>query len=132
MTIDVPGSLRGIRVPPLVLQPLVENAVKHGIAPHRLGGEVTVRARLDPENMQTSRLSLVVRDTGAGATADALQRGRERGVGLQNVERRLAGQYGPHASLSIQSALGEGTTVEIRLPVQSKEAVEASRGQVPA
>ena len=47
VTLDVPADLRSIRVPPLVLQPIVENAVKHGIAPQRFGGEVTVRARLD-------------------------------------------------------------------------------------
>jgi two-component system, LytTR family, sensor kinase len=131
VTIDVPAPLHGIRVPPLVLQPLVENAVKHGIAPQRIGGEVTVRARLEPANQQTSRLSLVVRDTGAGATPDALELGRARGVGLQNVQRRLVGQYGPEASLSIHSAPGEGTTVEIRLPVYATDVVETGRG-VPA
>jgi sensor histidine kinase YesM len=92
---------------------------------------VTVRARLEPANQQTSRLSLVVRDTGAGATPDALESGRARGVGLQNVQRRLVGQYGPEASLSIHSAPGEGTTVEIRLPVYATDVVETGRG-VPA
>ena len=48
--IDVPQALRGLRVPPLVLQPVVENAVKHGIAPLRHGGEVVVSARLESAN----------------------------------------------------------------------------------
>jgi len=112
VSIDVPPSLRAISVPPLILQPLVENAVKHGIAPERRGGEVRVSARLDGAN-----LALAVEDTGAGASAERLRRGRQSGVGLANVERRLACQYGPSATLSIVSAPGEGTRVEIRMPI---------------
>ena len=117
--IDVPPALRTIRVPPLLLQPLVENAVKHGIGTRQRGGEVTVRARLEGAGTDAPHLSLTVRDTGVGATNAAFQRGQQRGVGLQNIERRLAGQYGAKASLSIRTALGEGTTVEIRLPVEA-------------
>ncbi len=118
VTIDVPGRLRNIRVPPLVLQPLVENAVKHGIAHKQSGGEVTIRARVDRID-NDRQLSLIVEDTGAGATADALQQGRRMGVGLRNVERRLECQYGKAASLSIRTVAGEGTFVEVRIPVQS-------------
>jgi two-component system LytT family sensor kinase len=118
--IDVPAHLRGIRVPPLLLQPVVENAVKHGIAPRQLGGQVTVRATLDGSTQEGRRLSLVVHDTGSGATDAELQRGRAAGVGLRNIERRLACQYGDAASLSIHTASGAGTTVEIRLPVESR------------
>jgi signal transduction histidine kinase len=117
VAIDVPAHLRALRVPPLVLQPLVENAVKHGIAPLLAGGEVSVRATVEPSTDGGSQLSLVVRDTGAGASAEALARGREVGVGLRNVDRRLACQYGLAASLSIHTASGGGTIVEIRLPV---------------
>ena len=56
-------------------------------------------------------------DTGAGTTDAALKRGRDAGVGLRNVERRLAVQYGPEASLAVRTTPGLGTTVEIRLPV---------------
>ena len=129
VTIDVPARLRTIRVPPLVLQPLVENAVKHGIAPQRLGGTVTIRATLELTGAEAGQLSMIVQDTGAGATPAALQLGRANGVGLQNVERRLAGQYGIAASLSIQSAPGKGTTVEIRLPVELKDAVDVDQIQ---
>ena len=69
-------------------------------------------------------LVLTVQDTGAGATPDALRRGRESGVGLRNVERRLACQYGGAASLSIRTAAGAGTVVEIRLPVARKTPLE--------
>ena len=120
VTVDVPPELRGLRVPPLVLQPIVENAVKHGIATLRLGGQVRVRASMERSGASSAVLSLVVEDTGAGATPDALKQGRESGVGLKNVERRLACQYGEAASLSVRTAPGLGTTVEIRLPVEAK------------
>jgi two-component system LytT family sensor kinase len=115
--IDVPRALRMARVPPLLLQPLVENAVKHGIAPQRLGGQVTVSAKVDRTAGDAYQLRVSVEDTGTGTTDDALQRGRQRGLGLQNVERRLAHLYGTAASLDIRSSSGHGTTVEIRLPV---------------
>jgi two-component system LytT family sensor kinase len=122
VTIDVPPPLRDIRVPPLVLQPLVENAVKHGIGPLRLGGEVSVRARLDGAAPTPRQLTLVVEDSGAGVTPAALEQGRLAGVGLRNVERRLACQYGEAAALSIRTAPGQGTTVEIRLPADARPA----------
>jgi LytS/YehU family sensor histidine kinase len=115
--IDVPRMLRAARLPPLLLQPLVENAVKHGVAPQRAGGRVTVSASVGERAGDSYELSVVVEDTGAGATESALARGRERGVGLRNIERRLACQYGTRASLAIHSLPGRGTTVEIRLPV---------------
>jgi two-component system, LytTR family, sensor kinase len=125
--IDVPASLRMIQVPPLLLQPIVENAVKHGIAACQLGGQVTVRARLEGTGPDARHLSLVVQDTGIGATEAALQRGRQAGVGLRNIERRLACQYGVAASLSIRTAPDEGTTVKIQLPVETDVAVEDER-----
>ena len=61
-------------------------------------------------------LLIVVRDSGAGVSAAELRRGREIGVGLNNVERRLTGLYGSDAALSVTSEYGAGTTVELRLP----------------
>ena len=112
--IDVPQALRTIRLPPLLLQPIVENAVKHGIAPLRHGGDVTVTARIHASAPRT--LILTVNDTGAGATPRELERGRQDGVGLSNIERRLARQYGTAATLAITTEAGSGTTVEIRMP----------------
>ena len=117
VTIDVPAGIRPIRVPPLLVQPLVENAVKHGISPKSAGGEVGIVARVNETRDQGRQLSIVVRDTGVGVSDPDLERGRERGVGLRNVERRLQGHYGAAASLSIQSAPGKGTRVEVQLPV---------------
>jgi two-component system LytT family sensor kinase len=121
--IEVPMGLRGLRVPPLVLQPVIENAVKHGIAPLLRGGEVTVTARTEPSG-DASILVVVIHDTGAGISEAQLRAGREGGVGLSNVERRLACQYGDAASVSIDSAPGAGTTVHIRMPAEYRAAPE--------
>ncbi len=117
VTIDVPPRLRSIRLPSLLLQPLVENAVKHGIAGQERGGEVVIRATVERSDGLPARLSVTISDTGAGTTAEALQRGRSSGVGLRSVERRLECHYGSAASLSIQTAPGEGTILQIRVPV---------------
>jgi two-component system LytT family sensor kinase len=119
VTIDVGPRLRHIRLPPLVLQPIVENAVKHGVAPRAAGGDIRIVAFAD-----AGYLSIQIQDSGAGATADALRRGREEGVGLRNVERRLQGQYGSAASLSVESTPGTGTCVKMRIPVTA-----TSRGE---
>ena len=116
--IDIPATIHNLRIPPLLLQPLVENAVKHGIAPRREGGEVSVVARLDGTPGTGSLLILTVRDSGIGATESELRRGRAAGVGLSNVERRLAAHYGDAASLSFTTAPGVGTAVEMRLPAE--------------
>jgi hypothetical protein len=117
--LEVPSAVRSVRIPPLLLQPLVENAVKHGIAPMREGGEVHVIARVD-ERTTDSLLVLIVRDTGRGATIAELKRGRAQGVGLANVERRLSAHYGNAASCSITSTRGIGTTVEVQIPVKRR------------
>jgi two-component system LytT family sensor kinase len=127
--IDVPPSLRQIRVPALLIQPLVENAIKHGVSPCRAGGEVMILARLarggGDQTFATAgapmsaeeTLQIWVRDTGAGASDRELARGRARGIGLQNVEQRIKRHYGGAATFGIRSASGVGTTVELGLPI---------------
>jgi signal transduction histidine kinase len=122
--IDVPLALHTLRVPALLLQPIVENAVKHGVATVRQGGEVTIRGALERAANGSLELCLTVRDTGPGVSEDDLRRRRLLGVGLSNVERRLQGQYGAEASLSIRSVPGSGTTVTIRLPADSSRTAD--------
>jgi LytS/YehU family sensor histidine kinase len=117
-SLDVPAALSMMRVPPLVLQPIVENAVKHGISRQRMGGQVRVAARIEREGSPDPQLVLTVTDTGAGVDVDDLRRGRLLGVGLQNLERRLSCQYGDAAALKLTSEPSVGTTVEIRLPAR--------------
>jgi hypothetical protein len=120
VTVDVPTRLRNIRLPPLLLQPLVENAVKHGIGNKQSGGEVVIRARVERTDGLQRHLALTVQDTGAGTTFQALERGRATGVGLRNVERRLECQYGTAGSLKVHTVPDEGTVVEIRLPLATR------------
>jgi LytS/YehU family sensor histidine kinase len=91
---------------------------------------VAIRARIERRLGGSPALVLVVRDTGAGSTPAAIEHGRRDGVGLQNVERRLAYQYGQAAALSIRSVVGAGTTVEIRLPVSASVPAEADIDKV--
>ena len=97
-------------VPPLILQPLVENAVRHGIADRPEGGHIDVRA-----SVVDTRLLLRVTDDGrgdAGGTAD--------GMGLGSVRRRLAALYGERATISIDR-MAAGFTITIALPLKPAE-----------
>jgi two-component system, LytTR family, sensor kinase len=122
--VAVAPHLRNIRVPPLVLQPIVENAVKHGISTSAKGGEILVSCHVEPTDAPPTELVMRVQDSGAGATPLEIAHGRAVGLGLQNIERRLAHQYGSNASLTIDSAPRVGTTVTIRLPMNVGAVVE--------
>lgn len=119
--IDAPGELRDIPVLPLLIQPLVENAVKHGISPLKRGGTVSVSATLElVESRRGAQrlLRVMVADTGAGLDRLALDtRIGGGGVGLRSIHRRLAVHYGSEATLEVTSAPDRGTRAELRLPV---------------
>ena len=121
--IDVPWELRRIRIPALVIQPLVENAIKHGISESLAGGEVRISAR--PQQTGSSEgvqsLLISISDTGPGATNAVLERRKARGLGLSNVEERLQRYGSGPAPVTIKSTPGIGTTVEIRIPLQPGE-----------
>jgi LytS/YehU family sensor histidine kinase len=95
------------RVPHLLLQPLAENAVRHGIAPLRGGGRLEITAR---RSNQTLRLS--ISDDGAGIAGPP----REGAVGLANTRARLERLYGSAHTFLIHSAPSRGTRVELELP----------------
>ncbi len=113
VAVDVPTELRSCRVPPLVLQPLVENAIKHGLASLPEGGTVLVEAR-----QQGPELLLRVSDDGVGYDDQPF------GTGLSNVAERLALLPGERrATLTLGAReQGRGTSAEIRLPSQSQQA----------
>ena len=96
-------------LPPLVLQPLVENAIKHGLNPKPGGGTITLRTRIEGDSVCVS-----VHDDGVGF--DPKLPARDGSVGLQNVRFRL--EHIMHGSLTMDSAPGEGTTATIRIPLE--------------
>ena len=110
---ELPAELGDLPVPPLLLQPLVENAIKHGLEPHVQGGQVTVTAHTEGQV-----LVLTVRDTGAGLRLpESSIPGTQ--FGLTQVRERLATLHGERASLTLQPASDEqgGTLARIRLPL---------------
>jgi signal transduction histidine kinase len=108
--IDVPTPLLQARVPALVLQPLVENAITHGLSPLPGVGEIRVAAR-ERENY----LSLTVRDNGVGL-GPHWRLERDAGIGLSNTRSRLAETYGEQHYFSISQAPEGGVLAEIRIP----------------
>jgi signal transduction histidine kinase len=109
--LSLPAELHDVGVPPLLLQPLVENSIKHGLEPQIAGGRIEVRAARDGE-----WLLLSVRDSGVGLGRMDLS-GDTR-FGLQQVRERLHTLYGKRASLELQDAAGGGTLALVRLPLQ--------------
>jgi two-component system, LytTR family, sensor kinase len=105
VTMEIDPNTWVARVPTLLLQPLVENAVRHGIAPHAAGGEITITS-----TQANGSLCLFVRDTGPGFISAA----RPGGVGLANTRGRLRQLYGSAARLDLKN--DHGTIVSIELP----------------
>jgi signal transduction histidine kinase len=106
-------SALGCNVPLLVLQPLVENAVRHAIAPRAEGGTIRVAA-----NVRAGTLTLSVEDDGPGVTKQRCDDGR--GVGLSALKRRLEVRYGADATVDIQTAPGAGFSVKVAIPVDTQ------------
>ena len=122
--IDIPPALAQLRVPPMLLQPVVENAIKHGLEPNVAGGELTVAGRSDG-----GALTLTVADTGRGFRATAPP--GAAGIGLANLRARLATLYGEAATLTIEDQLPHGSRVTIKLPMAVLSmAADAGAGDV--
>ena len=113
---DVPKDLLAASMPPLVLQPLVENAIKHGVSALRDGAVVRISA-VRVEGPGVEQLRLIVSDTGPGVSPADLAARRQAGVGLSNVERRLEHYYAERGSLQFESMVGIGTTVTLTMPL---------------
>ncbi len=109
MTVD--PRIAAMLIPPLILQPLVENAIKHGLASKLTGGTLRICATDEGE-----RLRLTVEDDGEGWRGQRLHSHIQGGVGLKNVTERLQTLYGARASLVVQSAAGEGTQITVTIP----------------
>jgi two-component system, LytTR family, sensor kinase len=104
---DIPQELSHVRVPSLILQPLVENALKHGINPNGVPTNLTVRARGTIE-----RIVLEIDDDGPGTSTSS-----GTGVGLENVRARLVSRFGDGAMIETESEPGLGHMVRLSFPV---------------
>ena len=113
--IAIPEGLESSEFPPMMLQSLVENAIKHGIEPKPDGGKVRVAA-----GVQGTQLWVEVRDTGVGLPDDELLAGPTSGtgLGLQNIRERLAMLYPGKSSLMLRTNSGASTVVRITIPHQ--------------
>ncbi|PQJ36469.1 hypothetical protein BSZ35_12740 [Salinibacter sp. 10B] len=118
---DIEAGLQDALVPDLILQPLVENAIKHGSDDAPL--HITLRARRGPENGQ---LVLDVCDNGPGIDADDVEpSAQDGGVGLANIRKRLDSLYGPDATLDLSNASDGGLVATIRLPYHTAAELRA-------
>lgn len=122
MAIGVDRSVLDVRVPALILQPLVENAIKHGITSRNDGGVLTISAKREGRHV---RISVV--DDGAGIDEKVLSRlsskhavdSHDQHVGLLNVRDRLASLYGVECALRVTRLEGRGTEATFRVPLSS-------------
>jgi sensor histidine kinase YesM len=116
-TLDLPEDLRNVAVPPLLLQPLVENAIQHGLEPKVGGGSIAVRARRQGTGSD-ARLVIEVNDTGVGLSQHASTLDEPgRGFGLTQVRERLASTYGDRGAITLAPAGSGGTCAAATLPL---------------
>ncbi|HZW23183.1 sensor histidine kinase [Noviherbaspirillum sp.] len=108
--LELPDHLRHLSVPPMLLQPLVENAIKHGLEPRVEGGKITVRAERNG-----TRLTLTVCDTGLGLENAPPSTGT--GVGVSNVRERLQALYGAGAEFTLNPNTPSGVIAELAIPL---------------
>jgi two-component system, LytTR family, sensor kinase len=113
-TLDVP-------VPSMILQPIVENSIKHGIAPKVGGGRILLRTA-----RQADRAVIEVHDNGLGMPEDRLEHARTGGIGLSNVDERLRVIYGTQCRVQLTSTPGAGTVARIEIPFTVPEERAAS------
>lgn len=110
--LDVPEALQNARIPPLLLQPLIENAIHHGLEPQLAGGLLQLRARALGPGLQID-----VEDSGIGLARARLRPRKGHGMALQNIRERLLAAYGPDASVELKEGTdGAGTLVRLTLP----------------
>ena len=109
-TLHLPPELAALPLPPLLLQPLVENAIQHGLEPRVQGGQIAVEAAREGD-----RLVLTVRDSGMGM--DPAAPPRAGSFGLAQVRERVASAYGGRGQVTLQSSPDTGTRVRLELPL---------------
>ena len=109
-SLDIAPEVRSLKIPPMIVQPLVENAIKHGVGPKIEGGEIRLQARL----AGTDSVVIVVEDTGVGHQSTSRNRGT--GIGLANVRQRLHHVYGDAGVLELETISSGGTRAVLSFP----------------
>lgn len=124
--IQVEEEVEEFIVPKLILQPLVENAIKHGIEPKREGGMISIIAKQEVKQGE-KLLVIMIEDDGAGIEAERLKILQEKlleesleSIGISNVERRIKLYYGEQYGMKIQSREGKGTKIKLEIPQKRK------------
>ena len=112
---EVDESALDALVPSMLLQPIVENCIRHGLGPKVEGGTIQIRSF-----REDGRVRIEVRDNGVGIPAEKMEEIYEEGIGISNVNERMKVLYGSDYTFRIQSRPGEGTQVEIQLPELQK------------
>ncbi|ADW69391.1 sensor histidine kinase [Granulicella tundricola] len=114
---EIAPDTLGVVVPSMLLQPLLENSIKHGLEPRIEGGTVTLRSRITDDG----RLLVEVEDDGVGMAPERRVAGELRtsgtGIGMRNVKERMEVLYGTSAHVEIESRPGRGTKVSLLMPV---------------
>jgi two-component system LytT family sensor kinase len=120
---DIADDTLGVEVPSMLLQPLIENSIKHGLEPRISGGTVTLRSRL-----VAGRLMIEIEDDGVGVepgrdvTAPVSGLVREgTGIGMKNVRERMEVLYGDEATVEMVSRPGRGTRVRLIMPLRLED-----------
>ncbi|HEY7287314.1 MAG TPA: histidine kinase [Vicinamibacterales bacterium] len=108
---EVAPAALDVIVPSMILQPLVENSIKHGLARKVGGGRITIKAMV-----REGHTVIEVHDDGLGMTEDRLEHVLGEGIGLSNVNERLRTIYGAHYHLKLTSVPGQGTCARVEIP----------------
>lgn len=124
LDIQIDAASLQARLPNLLLQPIVENAIRHGLASRTVGGELSIFARQTNGRADQYFLEISIEDNGKGFDHDVQSKER-RGVGLKNVRNRLKQYYGESFDFQIATQPGMGCSVFIRIPFEKK--VEEAR-----
>ncbi|MFW5687054.1 MAG: LytS/YhcK type 5TM receptor domain-containing protein [Halanaerobium sp.] len=110
----IPGELKDIIIPPFIIQPLIENSIKHGIYPQDRGGKIIVTAEKINDKLQ-----IKIEDNGPGITEEKIseiENGNNDRIGINNIKERLHSVYGSNADFKIRSSSSRGTKNIITIP----------------
>ncbi|SDI30292.1 two-component system, LytT family, sensor histidine kinase LytS [Halanaerobium congolense] len=111
---EIPFELKDTIIPPFIIQPLIENSIKHGIYPQEKGGKIIINAQKIADKLQ-----VIIEDNGCGISQDKIfeiEKGNNDRIGISNIQERLHSVYGNNAELIIEAKNNKGTRNIINIP----------------